>query len=274
MTKKQLRFALSPEIENMTIAEIEDYLEKLETLEESTFKQLLRDSRRGTTKLAKKHMKKQERVNREKRRIRRLKRREAKLNARGYEFIAGVDEAGRGALAGPVMAAAVIMPTGSFIAGINDSKKISSERRENLKKKIIDQALSVGVGKANVEEIDKIDIAEAIRLAMRRAIKALEPSPQIILIDGGIDIPALDISAENIKNGDEKVYSIAAASIVAKVSRDRVMDKLSRKFPEYNFDSNKGYGTEKHLKAVENNGYSSIHRSSFHFHSKNQLSLF
>lgn len=128
--------------------------------------------------------------------------------------------------------------------------------------------------KADVEEIDRIGIAETIRLAMRRAIKSLDPAPEIVLVDGYIDIPALDMPIENIKSGDERVYSIAAASIVAKVNRDRVMDKLSEKFPDYNFEKNKGYGTDEHLKAVESNGYTPLHRSSFHFHSKDQLSFF
>lgn len=180
----------------------------------------------------------------------------------GYEMICGVDEAGRGPLAGPVYAAAVILPKGHIVEGVNDSKKISEKKRELLFDKIISECVSYSVGIATEKEIDEINILQATFLAMRRAVDGLTIKPDIAFIDGNRK-PGLDIEEQVIVKGDAKSANIAAASIIAKVSRDRYMLQMAEKYPQYQFEKHKGYGTKLHYEMIEKYGISPIHRKTF-----------
>lgn len=181
---------------------------------------------------------------------------------KGFKTVCGVDEAGRGPLAGPVYAAAVILPVGTEIACLNDSKKLSEKKREELFDIINDVAISISVGTASEKEIDEINILNATFLAMKRAVEGLEISPDYAIIDGN-RAPNLEIPTETVVKGDGKVMSVAAASIIAKVSRDRFMLKMAEQYPEYQFEKHKGYGTRLHYEMIEKYGVSPIHRKSF-----------
>jgi ribonuclease HII len=180
----------------------------------------------------------------------------------GYRRIAGIDEAGRGPLAGPVVAAAVILPVHARLAGVDDSKQLSEAERERLYPAILDQAVGVGIGLADAGEIDSLNILEATRLAMRRAIDNLAPAPDYLLIDA-VTLPAVRIPLRPIVKGDALSLSIAAASIIAKVTRDHLMSAYHATFPQYNFLSHKGYGTAEHLQMLAQFGPCSIHRRTF-----------
>ncbi len=180
----------------------------------------------------------------------------------GYKQIAGVDEAGRGALAGPVIAAAVILPTRRRIEGLRDSKQLSPKQRARLFDEIRDVAVSVGVGSVDHQAIDRLNILEAALLAMRKAVEKLTPSPDYILVDG-LHLPEVGIVGEAIPKGDSKSYSIAAASIIAKVTRDRLMIELDPIYPNYGFSRHKGYPTSQHRQAIAQFGASEIHRRTF-----------
>ncbi|MBP7764684.1 MAG: ribonuclease HII [Deltaproteobacteria bacterium] len=184
-------------------------------------------------------------------------------NGEGYRRIAGVDEAGRGPLAGPVVAAAVIFPPDYANSAINDSKKLSARKRDELYKVIAQEAVAVGVGVADADVIDRINILRASLQAMREAVLELSSAPDFLLVDGLNTIP-LDLPQKAIVKGDARSVSIAAASIVAKVSRDRIMEIYHRQFPQYNFLQNKGYGTAEHRRILEEIGMCKIHRRSFH----------
>ncbi len=177
-------------------------------------------------------------------------------------LVAGVDEAGRGPLAGPVMAAAVILDDRRPIVGLADSKKISPRRREALFDEIRAQALCCSIAQASVEEIDALNILQATMLAMRRAVMGLRLPPKLVLVDGN-RLPVLDIRAEAIVKGDDKVPAISAASILAKVSRDRWCQEYHQQFPQYGFDQHKGYGTAEHLAALRLHGPCPQHRRTF-----------
>ena len=187
---------------------------------------------------------------------------ENELYKKGYEYVAGVDEAGRGPLAGPVCAAAVIFPQGVVIDGINDSKKLSEKKRDLLYDEIIEKALSYSIQFVEPEVIDEINIRQATSLAMHNAVKELSVSPSYVIIDGKDNIP-YDIPYEYVIKGDAKSQTIAAASILAKVSRDRLMTALDEKYPEYGFKKHKGYGTALHIEAIQKYGITEIHRKSF-----------
>lgn len=182
--------------------------------------------------------------------------------AKGYKSVSGVDEAGRGPLAGPVCAAAVILPEGVIIDGVNDSKKLSEKKRESLFDVIREQALSYSIAYATVDEIEEINILNATMLAMRRAIDGLDIKADYAMIDGN-KIPPIDIDAECIVKGDAKSMSIACASILAKVSRDRLLYKYAEEYPMYGFDKHKGYGTKVHREAILKYGPCPYHRKSF-----------
>ena len=182
--------------------------------------------------------------------------------AKGYKSVCGVDEAGRGPLAGPVCAAAVILPEGVIIDGVNDSKKLSEKKRESLFDVIREKALSYSIAYATVDEIEEINILNATMLAMRRAIDGLEIKADYAMIDGN-KIPPIDIDAECIVKGDAKSMSIACASILAKVSRDRLLYKYAEEYPMYGFDKHKGYGTKVHREAILKYGPCPYHRKSF-----------
>ena len=177
-------------------------------------------------------------------------------------LVAGVDEAGRGPLAGPVVAAAVILDERQPIAGLADSKKLTALRRERLFDEIRAKALCCSVAEASVEEIDRLNILQATLLAMRRAVQGLRLKPGLVLVDGN-RLPVLDVRAEAIVQGDALVPAISAASILAKVHRDRMCAQLHAQYPQYGFDRHKGYGTAEHLQALAEHGPSPWHRSSF-----------
>lgn len=180
----------------------------------------------------------------------------------GYRRIAGIDEAGRGPLAGPVVAAAVVLPIRCRLSGVDDSKQLSKGERDRLYAAILEHAMGVGIGSADVGEIDRFNILEATRLAMRRAIDQLTPSPDYLLIDA-VALPGFRISVRPIIKGDSLSLSIAAASIIAKVTRDRLMAEYHEMFPEYDFLSHKGYGTTGHLQRLARHGPCRIHRRTF-----------
>ncbi len=177
-------------------------------------------------------------------------------------LVAGVDEAGRGPLAGPVVAAAVILDDLQPIAGLNDSKKLTEKRREKLFEEILAKALCCSIAEASVEEIDTLNILQATLLAMRRAVDGLRLKPVKVLVDGN-RLPVLDVRAEAILQGDALVPAISAASILAKVHRDRLCSRLHAQYPQYGFDRHKGYGTAEHLQALALHGPSPWHRTSF-----------
>lgn len=187
---------------------------------------------------------------------------EEKYWKKGIYFIAGIDEAGRGPLAGPVVAAAVVFPDNIEIKDINDSKKLSPEKREDLYREILEKALSVSVGVVDNNVIDRINILQATHSAMLRALRKLSIMPEVILTDG-YPIPNLPLSQEGIIKGDSKSVSIAAASIIAKVYRDRIMEFYDMEYPEYDFCRNKGYATKEHIDLVYRIGTCEIHRRTF-----------
>ena len=187
---------------------------------------------------------------------------ERELHAQGLAFVAGVDEAGRGPLAGPVCAAAVILPEQYELPGLNDSKKLTEKRREALYDRIIECAVSYGIAFASVEEIESMNILAAALLAMNRAIAQLQPQPDIALIDGNTT-RSIEVPAQSIIGGDGKCACIAAASVLAKVTRDRLMVEQAALYPGYGFEKHKGYGTKAHYQALDELGPSPIHRMSF-----------
>ena len=196
---------------------------------------------------------------------------ESKLWEHGYKTVAGVDEVGRGPLAGPVVAACVVFPpsvdgkrfTADRIVGINDSKKLTSARREELFDLILTNAQEVGIGIVKEKDIDRLNILNASLTSMAQAVKQLKNLPDFVLVDGNLKIPQLPIAQMPIVKGDSLSFSIAAASIVAKVTRDRIMRKYHRKYPQFCFAENKGYGTKAHLDALRTYGPCKIHRQSF-----------
>ena len=187
---------------------------------------------------------------------------EQEARRRGYRRVAGIDEAGRGPLAGPVVAAAVILPIHVRLTGVEDSKQLTQAERERLYHAILDKAVGVGIGSADAGEIDALNILEASRLAMCRAIANLDPAPDYLLTDA-VTLPAAHVPLRPIIKGDALSRSIAAASIIAKVTRDRLMVAYHETFPQYNFLSHKGYGTAEHLRMLARFGPSPIHRRTF-----------
>lgn len=218
------------------------------------------DSRQGVVKLVEQAEKRLDKLKQEKIRIENLKKYEKEYAKCGY--ICGIDEVGRGPLAGPVVAGAVILPADCDILYINDSKKLTAAKREELYDVIMEKAVAVGIGMASPKRIDEINILQATYEAMREAISRLSVKPDILLNDA-VTIPGVDIRQVPIIKGDAKSISIGAASIIAKVTRDRMMEEYDRIFPEYGFASNKGYGSAEHIKALKEVGPSEIHRASF-----------
>ncbi len=187
---------------------------------------------------------------------------EREARCRGYRWVAGLDEAGRGPLAGPVVAAAVILPRRCRLSGLNDSKLVSVAERERLYQAIFRQAIGVGIGVASAQEIDASNVLEATRLAMGRAVGALVPQPDWLLIDA-LTLPSCALPQRPIVKGDGLSVSVAAASVVAKVSRDRMMRAFHTTYPQYNFEAHKGYGTAEHLRLLDRHGPCLIHRRTF-----------
>ena len=206
-------------------------------------------------------------------RLTKLKEIEKDLYQKGFKNICGIDEAGRGPLAGPVVIAGVIMPQDSMIEGVNDSKKVSEKKREKLYDQIIEEAIAYGVGIISQEEIDRINILNATKEGLTMAIKEMEKDlkekqrsfekPEIILVDALTQIDTDGISYKSIIKGDAKSYSIAAASIIAKVTRDRIMRQWNEVYPMYGFEKHKGYGTAAHIAAIKEYGLCPLHRRSF-----------
>jgi len=181
---------------------------------------------------------------------------------KGYNYVCGVDEAGRGPLCGPVVAAAVILPKYAHIEGVNDSKKLSEKKREKLFDDIMENAVAVGIGMSDVDVIEKINILGATKEAMKEAISNLNIKPDYVLIDGNQDIN-IDIDRQTVVSGDARSESIAAASIIAKVTRDRMLKQYDEMYPKYGFAKHKGYGTKAHIEAIKEYGLTPIHRPSF-----------
>ncbi len=187
---------------------------------------------------------------------------ESRLYQEGYRYIAGVDEVGRGCLAGPVFAAAVIFPRGFIIPGVDDSKKLSPSQREKLYPEIVKCAVAWSVARVEAAEIDTVNIHHASLRAMAKAVQQLMPLPEYVLIDGRFPLP-MTLPQQPVIKGDCLSHSIAAASILAKVSRDRWMTELATQYPEFSFECHKGYGTKKHLAAIREHGLTPLHRRRF-----------
>ena len=196
-------------------------------------------------------------------RLNALKEIENKWHQKGKKLVCGIDEAGRGPLAGPVVVAAAIMPEDSFIEGVNDSKKISEKKREALYELITNEAIAWGVGIIDQKEIDRINILNATKEGLTTAVKSLQIKPDRIIVDALNGIDTLGIPYTSIIKGDAKCYSIAAASIIAKVTRDRIMRQWDEIYPQYGFEKHKGYGTKAHIEAIKEYGLCPLHRRSF-----------
>ena len=196
-------------------------------------------------------------------RLKNLKKDEENLYSNKVKYICGIDEAGRGPLAGPVVVGAVILPADSLIEGVNDSKKISEKKRERVFEEIVNTAISYSTGIVEQKTIDEINILNATKLAVKKAIESLEIKPDLILVDALTNIETFGIPYKSIIKGDAKEYSIAAASIIAKVTRDRMMLEWDKVFPEYGFAKHKGYGTATHIQALKENGPCMLHRKTF-----------
>ena len=229
----------------------------------SLFEKYREDSRSGVVKLLEQYRKKEEALKKEIARTEAMKAFEHKYEHLGY--LCGIDEVGRGPLAGPVVACAVILPKDCDILYLNDSKQLTAKKREELYDVIMEKAVSVGIGMAGPQRIDEINILQATYEAMRQAIGNLKVVPQVLLNDA-VTIPEVTIPQVPIIKGDAKSISIAAASIVAKVTRDRMMVEYDEVMPGYGFASNKGYGSAAHIEALKNYGPSPIHRASFITH--------
>ena len=244
-----------------TIKEIKEQLANIQRLDDPLLAELEQDSRSGVIQaIAKRKRELQKQVD-EDLRLEKMLAYEKELYAQGIDLIAGVDEVGRGPLAGPVVAAAVILPKACKIPGLNDSKKIPKSKHKEIYEAVLQNAIAIGIGVKANQVIDQVNIYEATKLAMMEAIGQLEPQPQHLLIDATkLDLP---ISQTSIIKGDANSLSIAAASIVAKVTRDHMMEEFDKEYPGYDFAQNAGYGTAKHLAGLDKLGVTPIHRRSF-----------
>lgn len=244
-----------------TIKEIKEQLANIQRLDDPLLAELEQDSRSGVIQaIAKQKREIQKRID-EDERLEGMLAYEKECYARGMELIAGVDEVGRGPLAGPVVAAAVILPKGCKISGLNDSKKIPKSKHKEIYEAVLQNAIAIGIGVKDNHVIDQVNIYEATKLAMMEAIGQLDPQPQHLLIDAmKLDLP---IPQTSIIKGDANSLSIAAASIVAKVTRDQMMEEFDCEYPGYDFTQNAGYGTANHLAGLHKLGVTPIHRRSF-----------
>ncbi len=250
-------------LSSLTINEIKAYLFSKEKLSARELDILKSDRRKGVQKLLSSFLKQRKKARNEEEYLHKLMAKERLLHERGYELIAGVDEAGRGPLAGPVVAAAVILDPGENCwAGINDSKQLTPQAREELYEIVVKNAKAVATAVADVSLIDEINIYHASLRAMRLAVEKLMPQPDYVLFDG-FNVPEVYIPQEAVIGGDARCLSIAAASIVAKVTRDKIMLEYDREYPGYGFDRNKGYPTAEHREAIKTLGLSPIHRRTF-----------
>ena len=244
-----------------TMKEIQQRLELVTDLADPFLAEAANDQRSGVQKAIEKRKRAIQAELDEDLRLEQMLRYEKELYKADYQAIAGIDEVGRGPLAGPVVAAAVILPPECKIKGLNDSKKIPKKKHQEIYQAVLDKALAVGVGLMNNEIIDQVNIYEATKLAMKEALSKLSLKPDYLLIDAmKLDV---DIPQESIIKGDANSLSIAAASIVAKVTRDKLMADYDKKFPGYDFAKNAGYGTRSHLQGLERSGVTPIHRKTF-----------
>lgn len=246
---------------NKKISEIKAEFEAADTTKRNELYVLYeKDERAGVVNLIQKYKKQEEKLKEERKRIENMRIYERKYA--DFSYICGIDEVGRGPLAGPVVACAVILPKDCQILYLNDSKKLTAKKREELYEVIMKEAVSVGIGMASPARIDEINILQATYEAMREALGKLSVTPQILLNDA-VTIPEIILPQVPIIKGDAKSVSIAAASIVAKVTRDRMMEEYDKIMPQYGFASNKGYGAAAHIEALKKYGPSPIHRNSF-----------
>ena len=244
-----------------TIKEVKERLAMIDELDHPLFEELILDGRAGVQAAISKRKRELQKQVDEDLRLEKMLAYEKELYAQGIDLIAGVDEVGRGPLAGPVVAAAVILPKACKIPGLNDSKKIPKSKHKEIYEAVLQNAVAIGIGIKDNQVIDQVNIYEATKLAMMEAIGQLEPQPQHLLIDAmRLDLP---ISQTSIIKGDANSLSIAAASIVAKVTRDQMMEEFDRESPGYDFAQNAGYGTSNHLAGLDQLGVTPIHRRSF-----------
>ena len=244
-----------------TIKEVKERLAMIDELDHPLFEELILDGRAGVQAAISKRKRELQKQVDEDLRLEKMLAYEKELYAQGIDLIAGVDEVGRGPLAGPVVAAAVILPKACKIPGLNDSKKIPKSKHKEIYEAVLQNAIAIGIGVKDNQVIDQVNIYEATKLAMMEAIGQLDPQPQHLLIDAmKLDLP---ISQTSIIKGDANSLSIAAASIVAKVTRDQMMEEFDKEYPGYDFAKNAGYGTAKHLAGLHQLGVTPIHRRSF-----------
>lgn len=248
-------------METYTIKEIAVELEQVNSLNDPFLRKIKKDERKGVQSLMKKKIEALKKAEIERQHFIEMMKYERDLKAEGFNLIAGIDEVGRGPLAGPVIAAAVILPDAFYLPGINDSKQLTEQKREEYFEIIMKEAVSVGIGIITADEIDQINIYEATKKAMNLAINNSSTFPDYCLIDAmKLTLP---IPQTSIVKGDAKSVSIAAASIVAKVTRDRMMKEYSNQYPYYHFEKNMGYGTKEHLVSLNTYGPCPIHRKTF-----------
>lgn len=244
-----------------TIKEVKERLAMIDELDHPLFEELILDGRAGVQAAISKRKRELQKQVDEDLRLEKMLAYEKELYAQGIDLIAGVDEVGRGPLAGPVVAAAVILPKACKIPGLNDSKKIPKSKHKEIYEAVLQNAIAIGIGVKDNHVIDQVNIYEATKLAMMEAIGQLEPQPQHLLIDAmRLDLP---IPQTSIIKGDANSLSIAAASIVAKVTRDQMMEEFDCEYPGYDFTQNAGYGTANHLAGLHKLGVTPIHRRSF-----------
>lgn len=244
-----------------TIKEVKERLAMIDELDHPLFEELILDGRAGVQAAISKRKRELQKQVDEDLRLEKMLAYEKELYAQGIDLIAGVDEVGRGPLAGPVVAAAVILPKACKIPGLNDSKKIPKSKHKEIYEAVFQNTIAIGIGIKDNHVIDQVNIYEATKLAMMEAIGQLDPRPQHLLIDAmKLDLP---ISQTSIIKGDANSLSIAAASIVAKVTRDQMMEEFDKEYPGYDFAQNAGYGTAKHLAGLDKLGVTPIHRRSF-----------
>ncbi|MBD1371427.1 ribonuclease HII [Hazenella sp. IB182357] len=245
-----------------TIREIKAWLSTVPDLQASELQLLQRDSRAGVQKLLQSFLREKAKKQQELERLARMWKYEEKYRDLGYQWIAGVDEAGRGPLAGPVVAATVILPPDFDVTGLNDSKQVSEPERKRLRDHIKQHAIAYGIGYVHAAEIDQINILQATYLAMRKSIETLKQEPSLLLTDA-VTIPQVPVPQRAFVKGDTLSHSIAAASILAKTARDEWMRSAAQKYPQYGFEKHMGYPTPDHLAMLERWGPTDIHRMSF-----------
>lgn len=244
-----------------TIKEVKERLAMIDELDHPLFEELILDGRAGVQAAISKRKRELQKQVDEDLRLEKMLAYEKELYTQGIDLIAGVDEVGRGPLAGPVVVAAVILPENCKIPGLNDSKKIPKSKHKEIYEAVLQNAIAIGIGVKDNQVIDQVNIYEATKLAMMEAIGQLDPQPQHLLIDAmKLDLP---ISQTSIIKGDANSLSIAAASIVAKVTRDQMMEEFDKEYPGYDFAKNAGYGTANHLAGLDQLGVTPIHRRSF-----------